>query len=125
MRKGARFVRALLVVVLFAVPGSVGFAEDYVGCFVCEYEYITGISTICDQVGDGESGLGWHCKETQDLVGSKCQVSGGLCYNITVDGGGGGGGGGGGDTCERGPGGVCPAECFSCGSSGGGGIITL
>ena len=34
---------------------------------------------------------------------------------------GGGGTGGGGGSCSTGPGGSCPAECFSCG--GGGGIF--
>lgn len=115
MRKCGRLLRTLLLVMFLAVPGSGVFAVAY-------DEHLMGIGTICDQVGDGETGGGWKCKETYDLVGSKCQLEGGPCYHITVDGGGGGGGGG--ETCERGPGGVCPAECFSCGS-GGGGIITL
>ena len=124
MQKSRRWLAAILPVffLLLTVPGSAS-ATTYEGCFVCDYVGLTGIDQVCDQVGDGEAGGGWSCKETQDFVGTKCQLDGGPCYSITVDGGGGGGGGGG-DTCERGPGGVCPAECFSCGS-GGGGIITL
>lgn len=119
----AGLVALLLMTSLFMAESAL--ATTYEGCFVCEYEGLTGIGQICDQVGDGETGGGWSCRETYDLVGSKCQLEGGACYNVNVDGGGGGGGGGD-DTCqERGPGGVCPAECFSCGGGGGGGVITV
>ncbi len=123
MRKTA--MTALLLLSSLSMTES-ALAVTYEGCFVCSYEFLTGISEICDQVGNGETGGGWKCYETYDLTGSKCRLDGGPCYNITVNGNGGGGGGGGDDnTCaERGPGGVCPAECFSCGGGGGGGIVT-
>lgn len=120
MRKSTMTV-LLLMSSLFVTESAL--AVTYEGCFICEYSGITGISQICDQVSDGETGGGWRCKETFDLVGSKCQLEGSACYHITV---GDGGGGGGDDPCsERGPGGVCPAECFSCGGGGGGVIMTF
>lgn len=47
----------------------------------------------------------------------------GSCPDCDGGGDGGGGTGGGGGGCSTGPTGACPAECFSCGGTGGGGFF--
>lgn len=91
------------------------------GCFYCKPVAPTGLGATCKQVGDGQNGDGWQCRETADLPwpdGPLCTVSGGPCYNVDVSGGGGSAGGGGSSSCQTM--GFCPAECFSCGGGGGG-----
>jgi hypothetical protein len=114
-------VGSIWLVTLLAIP-RVANADVSYGCFVCKYTAPVGLGAHCHQVGPGENGDGWKCTEITDLPwpnGPECYVDGGACYNSAAGGGGGpSGGGGGGTTCQVS--GFCPAECFSCGSGGGG-----
>jgi hypothetical protein len=122
MRKGARFWVVALGALLFVAGASrvSGSTSTYYGCFTCKYVGLTGIGEVCHGVAPFAGGDGWICHEDNTLPwpdGPFCWVEGGLCTN-GGDGGGGSGSGDGGSTCQSG--GFCPAECFSCGGSGGG-----
>lgn len=112
------WVRRLVLFALVAVPG-VASAATYYGCLYCKYERPTGIAATCMQVGDGQNGDGTQCDDYPGMLGgSACYTNNDPCFGIIVNGGGGsggGGGGGGGSSCGRGAGGVCEAQCFSCG----------
>ena len=104
---------------LLAIPGTAKTSVQF-GCFYCKPVAPVGMGSSCHSVGANQNGDGWKCTETNDLPwpdGPSCYVDGGACFNSAGGGAGGGSGGGSGSSCQVS--GFCPAECFSCGSSGG------
>lgn len=119
MRKRRLVLALLLGCALFALPRATS-AQTYTGgCFYCKFVAPTGNAAYCQQVGDNENGDGIQCTQQPGLgwpAGPTCYTIPNPCTNFIVHGGGGGSiGGGGGGGCQRGAGGVCEAECFSCG----------
>ncbi len=122
----AHKVRNSAAILAFFVVLSAGKAwattTTYYGCLYCEPVAPTGIAANCANAPAGTE-VGWaKCTETTFGTGlftsdPTCATEGDPCMVINVGGGGGGGtaGGGGGGSCGRGAGGVCEADCFSCG----------
>lgn len=94
------------------------------GASACEKCVIFLDDEWCRPVSVGESGKTTCSDGLGEEQSCCCSLSGNNC---TLDGGGGGGtgggsgGGGSSNPCETT--GYCPAQCFSCGGSGGGGIF--
>jgi hypothetical protein len=118
--------KAIFVFVLWSagllLPGVWGAGTLQAQCEICESHMLT--ASWCRAIKPGETGV-TQCIDSSGIGGTWCTEAGDWCSRIDVGGGGGGGGGaGGGGTCIGGTSG-CPAECFSCGRSGGGANLTV
>jgi hypothetical protein len=122
-RRAKRSAAILAFFVVLSAGKALATTTSYYGCLYCEPVAPTGLGANCANAPAGTE-VGF-VKCTEISLGSglftsdpSCTTEGNACMVINVGGGGGGGttgGGGGGGNCARGAGGVCEAECFSCG----------
>ena len=108
--------RVLAGIILgFLLMGSgVAFA-----CDICEGSSLLGLEW-CVIAKENETGYS-ECHTVTFFDITVCVVGGDFCTNMTIGSGGGGSGGGtgsGGTSCQRPPGGSCPASCASCAPAG-------
>jgi hypothetical protein len=110
----------VLIGAMFLAASSV--RADLANCEICKSGTIAIDISYCRPPHSNEVGS-TICEDHTPLIGGVyCTEGGWACSVIDVSGGGGGGtggGSGGGTQCAYVQG-FCPAECFSCGSSGGG-----